>query len=173
MKSKSIPNADNTPEQTKGAPGPSLIIPPGIYRIYSFLSNYKIVDMSLTEDSKGRHNVKLYDDSNVPESTWHIKYHGNGEHWIANGRYQTKVVVAYDGNVITSTMHGSMGPEFYWIFKDAGSGGFYYIQNKRDGTIMDVRGSQTANNTNIILYPYGGGGENQKFRLWRIGDIPG
>ncbi|SFH22981.1 RICIN domain-containing protein [Pseudomonas sp. NFACC45] len=172
MKSKSIPHVDKTPEQTKGAPGPSIIIQPGIYKIYSFLSNYKIVDMALKEDSKGRHEVKLYDDSAEPESTWHIKYSGNGEHWIANGRYQTRVVEAYEGNVITSPLHGSMGPEFYWIFKDAGSGGFFYIQNKRYGTVMDVRGAQTANNTNIIDYAYGGA-ENQRFRLWRIGDSPG
>ncbi|MDP9783267.1 RICIN domain-containing protein [Pseudomonas fluorescens] len=171
MKSKSIPNA-KTPEQTKGAPGSSLIIPPGVYRIYSFLSNYKIVDMALSEDSRGRHNVKLYDDSDAPESTWHIKYHGNGEHLIANGLYPTRAAQAYDGSVVAAPIHGSMGPEFYWIFKDAGSGGFFYIQNKRYDTVMDVRGGQTANNTNIIDYTYGGV-ENQRFRLWRIGDIPG
>jgi len=170
MKSKSIPNA-KTPEQTKGAPGSSLIIPPGVYRIYSFLSNYKIVDMALSEDSRGRHNVKLYDDSDAPESTWHIKYSGNGDHTISNGLYQARLVQPYDGNVVAAPS-GGMGQEVYWIFKDAGSGGFFYIQNKRYGTVMDVKGGQTGNNTNIIDYAYGGT-ENQRFRLWRIGDNPG
>lgn len=171
MKSKSTPSADKTPEQIKGAPGPSIIIQPGLYKIYTFLSNYKLVDMALNEDSQGRHNVKLYDDSDAPESTWHIKYSLNGEHWIINGKYETRVVTVYDGGVITSPLHGSMGPEFYWLFKDAGAG-FVYIENKRYGTVMDVKGAQTANNTNILDYTYGGTA-NQKFRLWRIGDSLG
>jgi hypothetical protein len=166
QKNEISPREDETPEQTtKGAPGGAINIEEGTFKICTALNNfYSVVDMSLAGDSNRRHNVKLYNDNWEPESKWAIVRAGGVPYGylLINKKDETLVMgEATNNSVIASPSTGR--PAQIWRFKDAG-GGLFYIENQYDFKVMDVKGSSTAMNTDIINYPYTGG-VNQKFKL--------
>ncbi|WP_434704728.1 RICIN domain-containing protein [Pseudomonas sp. Z1-12] len=171
MPDEITPREDQAPEQeSQGAPGSGVTIPEAVYKIYTYLGDNKLVDMSLQAEGNNVHNVKVYRDTSASESTWlFISKPAKGGYLIANGRnYSLALGESTNNSVITSAI--TERPAQIWVLKSAGNE-FYYFENKYDGKVMDLHGASTADNTNIINNRYSGW-NNQKFRLVRIRDLP-
>lgn len=157
---------------TSGAPGQPERIQDGSYKIYTALSETKLVDMALAESNNGSRNVKLYADSNALESTWSFYYNTNKAAYVIRNRKITNLELGRptsDFDNVAAIAPPASDPVHYWFLKSADQR-HYYLEHIRDGRLMEVKDSGTANNTNIILRPYSGA-TNQKFRLELIRPI--
>ncbi|MDR6958577.1 hypothetical protein J2W43_002559 [Pseudomonas brassicacearum] len=172
---KDTSNLSNTISERSPIP---IIVPDGVYKIYSHIRTHPIrhlvVDMALVEDSDGVHNVKLFHDNDEPESTWRFFRHPDTALYeISNGINNSLFLGRSEGNgnnAITSPQEtGSGWRRWQWYLKNAGDG-VVAIENHSNQYVLDVAGSHTADNTNIILYPYQGS-DNQKFRLLKLRDL--
>ncbi|WP_123342665.1 RICIN domain-containing protein [Pseudomonas brassicacearum] len=162
MKEEFSPNKNDIQEQApSGAPGENVHFPYGLYKIYSALSGSKLVDMALSGDSNLVHNVKLFHDNAEPESTWIIN-RASGDYVIYNGKFQNLSLMVSGDNIVAMPENGLA--KFRWSFKKYNDE-FVYIQSGSD--VMDVRGGNTADNTNIILWPYHGAA-NQRFKIVKV-----
>ncbi|NWA04715.1 RICIN domain-containing protein [Pseudomonas gingeri] len=177
MQDEIPPIEGETSEQTpKGAPGSAVRVPDGIYKIHTALSNGQssLVDMYLNGSGSPlyRHGIKLYHNNNERESTWHISYRDKyNSYLIYNGKVDNRMLEATDSSdLYASLILGSQNiipPNYQWIFKNAGSPNNYYIECKSNGNVLDVRGSQTNDNSQIIHWPYHGT-VNQRFILVKL-----
>jgi len=159
-------------EQTpKDAPGAAIKIPDGVYKIYTSLTNTHVIDMSLSGGIIDDHSVKLFHDNNEPESTWKISYiSAHDAHIINNGKLsQLMLKVIGDSGVYASYDTSSQSRAYHWVFKSAGTN-VVYIESKASGDVLDVEGSNTADNNRILAWPYKGS-TNQKFKLVKIGSL--
>jgi len=174
MQDDEVPqNATEASEQ--GAPGVNVSVPNAVYKIHSNLDNSMIVDMSLTESSASTHNVKLYSNSSATESTW--KFYSIqvtrdlSMYLITNGRNNLALGKSpyYEDEENAIASRNDWRSSQLWLLKDAG-GGSVYLENQWASDVLDVRGGSTSNNTNIIVYPYGGS-SNQRFKLAYVRDL--
>ncbi|AMB83805.1 hypothetical protein AWM79_00160 [Pseudomonas agarici] len=162
MEDETTPRDTEIPEQALGAPGGAERIDNGLYKIYTDLTSSMLVDMALSADGNRAHNVKLYRDNPAPESTWEFHFdHIKQGYLIINGKNQSRVLEPSGDNVVAAPM--TLDTRQFWTLKKAGTQ-LFYIENKSNGKVLDVNGSNTAENTNIIAYTYGGT-KNQKFKL--------
>ncbi|NWE73489.1 RICIN domain-containing protein [Pseudomonas gingeri] len=172
MQDEHTPDDRENPEQAiQGAPGSPVKIQQGVYKIYTHLSGSKLVSMSLSGNDPDSRNVRLYQDTSAAESTWSISRLSNDAYLMRNGKMPQLAIRQVSGNNIYAEYEASpiSFSAFYWFFKNAGNG-YMYIENRSYGHVMDVKGSNTADNTDIIGWPYTGTA-NQKFRLVKIGDL--
>lgn len=172
MQDKTTPANGKISEQTpKDAPGAAIKIPDGVYKIYTSLTNTNVIDMSLSGGIIDDHNVKLFHDNNEPESTWRIAYtSAHDAYIIKNGKLNQLMLKAVgDSGVYASYDTTTQSRAYHWIFKNAGTN-VVYIENRASGHVLDVEGSNTANNTRILAWPYKGSA-NQKFKLVKISDL--
>lgn len=170
-----LDNPQASGQTTDGTPRVIVSVPNAVYKIHSGLSNSMIVDMSLTESSAHTHNVKLYNNNSAAESTW--KFYSIqitrdlSVYLITNGHNNLSLGMSTyyddDGNAIASTNNWRSSQ--LWLLHDAGNG-YVYLENQWNYGMLDVRGGGTSNNTNIIVYPYGGSA-NQKFKLAYVKDL--
>ncbi|WP_238702760.1 RICIN domain-containing protein [Bacillus thuringiensis] len=56
--------------------------------------------------------------------------------------------------------------EHYWKLKRAGAG-YVYVENLKNGHVLDIMGSGTGNGTNLIVYNRTGT-TNQKFKIQKL-----
>ncbi|MCI0994524.1 RICIN domain-containing protein [Pseudomonas corrugata] len=143
----------------------------GLYKIYTALNSRMLVDMSLTADSNGYYNVKLYPDRNEVESTWAIIYNVGGQNAfsIVNATDQFRYIGYLGPGYLAA--NGGGDSRSYWHFQEAGDGLYYIVNSYNSNIVVDVKGSNTAVNTDIIPWEKKGS-LNQKFRLVRIGEYP-
>ncbi len=120
MPDKTTPPGGDAPEQAvQGAPGAVIRVPDGRYKIYTYLDNSKLVNISTIEESGRRYRAKLYHDNNAPESIWTFTFlDWRNVHKIQNGwrddydlfldRDNDNVYARYTVNPLTQ----------YWILKE-------------------------------------------------------
>ncbi|NWB50896.1 RICIN domain-containing protein [Pseudomonas gingeri] len=152
----------------KGASDKALFVEDGIYKIYAAINNgASLVDMAISASSGRIHNVKLFHDNSSPESTWKFTRKSGADYYVITNQLEKDLVlgVLNDDNVVASPITG--GPEQAWLLYKGDSNYTYYLQVWL-GKVMDVVGSGTANNTNIIVYPPQSK-RNQMFGLTKIG----
>ncbi|CAH0255165.1 RICIN domain-containing protein [Pseudomonas brassicacearum] len=149
----------------------------GRYKIFTYLKDSMLVDMSKTAGARNAHNVKLHTDNPAPESTWNIY----------NIRFSQRGPLLLITNVLNNNALG-MSPYWedksgdtknvvaspvdwrssqFWVLQDAGDGYFFLINAQTQEDALDVTGSNTTNGTNIVAYPKQNS-NNQKFKFSRL-----
>jgi len=162
---------DDTPKQKHSdVPGPAVIIPEGIYKIYTHLNNTSVVDMRLVGTPKP---AQIFHDNNEPESRWRIKYDDRFDAHTLTNQYpgaRYLYVVNYSEVYAEQTLN-IVKPQYHWTFKNVGSDtNLFYIENVYTLHVLDVEGSGTADRTKINALPYKGSA-NQKFKLVKLSDF--
>ncbi|NWE80402.1 hypothetical protein, partial [Pseudomonas yamanorum] len=96
MQDKTTPADGEVPEKKlSDVPGPSVIIPEGIYKIYTHLTNINLISMTLEGHPP---IVNLWHENSEPQSKWRITYEAQYEaHIIYNERrpYDSLFVADY------------------------------------------------------------------------------
>ncbi|AHL36946.1 hypothetical protein CD58_27635 [Pseudomonas brassicacearum] len=140
----------------------------GTYKIYSNLDYRMLVDMSLTANADGTHNVKLYRDTNALESTWFIDLPAYRDFEISNKRNESlKLAKARSDNDYNAVADPAPDDDRdQWYFADAGSG-VVYIINEPYRSALEVMDDNAPSNANIALRPFNGE-DQQKFRLMKL-----
>ncbi|NWB50898.1 RICIN domain-containing protein [Pseudomonas gingeri] len=147
-------------------PGPSVIIPEGVYKIYTHLTNINLISMTLTGAPP---IVNLWHENTEPQSKWRITYEEKYEaHLIYNERAPSKSLFVADySDVFVEKRPIIYRPPHFWAFKSAGDKDVYFIESMHNFHVLDVNGSNMADGTRIIAWPYKGSA-NQKFKLVRV-----
>lgn len=143
-----------------------LYIEEGTYKIYPALDDTKLVDMSLTANADGTHNVKLYRDTNALESRWYIAQSSIHSSYVISNKKNESLKLAKARSDDDYNAVADPAPDYerdWWDFADAGSGRFY-IYNQQYHSVLELIDGNTADNANIGLRPFTGETE-QKFRL--------
>ncbi len=149
------------PQQIKG----EKTIPDGMYKIKSAINQKMVLDISGGSKADFA-NVQIWEDSNVKQQKFHIKYIGNGFYTI-RAVHSKKSVDVYAGsqelgaNVNQYSYNG--GDAQQWIIKDAGSG-YYNLISKCNYLYLDIYAGATSNGTNVQMYE-GNGSNAQKFKF--------
>jgi len=168
MQDKTTPSDGEASKQIlSDVPGPAVIIPEGIYKIYTLLNNSSVVDMHL---GGAPNAVQIFHDNNEPESRWHIRYDDRvNAHRIKNDYPGNKYLYVINySEVYVSQPPNDLAPQYNWTFKNEGIGtDVFYIESAYTLHVLDVEGSGTSDRTKINDLPYKGS-VNQKFKLVRL-----
>ncbi|MBV6751055.1 RICIN domain-containing protein [Pseudomonas chlororaphis] len=161
-------NGDVSAQTPKGPEGNNMHVPRGFYKIYSSLSypNW-LVDMSLSGGDE--HNVKLFQDNDEPESRWEIYGEDNIYKYSIRNARELRLLLTHTshGSVVAYPEGPGISERYRWSFRDAGNGFVYIVASNSGDAVLDVKGSYTANNADIITWEYAGTA-NQKFRLVKL-----
>ncbi|KEQ24736.1 phosphatidylinositol-specific phospholipase C domain-containing protein [Paenibacillus tyrfis] len=145
-------------------PGEEVQVKDGTYRITSTLKLSSLVDMSKSSDR----NVVLYNSQNQLNGEWNFKYDTTKKAYHITNRWDPTRALAWNSSAGSINVFGAgiakSKDEQYWILKRTGDG-YLHLVNKKNDTVLDVQGGQTANWTNINAWGLVEGENNQKFKL--------
>jgi hypothetical protein len=172
MQDKTNPADGEAPKQVlSDVPGAKVIIPEGVYKIYTHLTNINVVNMEPEPGSGSAtpHRVNLYHDNNEPQSKWRIRYESRVDaHLIINQYYPVLEIEAIDYSDVYATQRSAtLKSSYYWLFKSSGTTDVYFIESISTGHVLDVEGSGMADRTRILQWPYKASA-NQKFKLVKV-----
>ena len=137
----------------------------GMYKIKSAINSNMVLDISGGSKADFA-NVQIWEDSDVKQQKFHIKYIGNGFYTI-RAVHSKKSVDVYAAsqelgtNVNQYTYNGGNAQQ--WIIKDAGNG-CYNIISKCNYLYLDIYAGATSNGTNVQMYE-ANGSNAQKFKF--------
>lgn len=143
--------------------GEEIRVPDAHYSIKSALNLNKGVHM-LRDDTR---NINLWDYTNELHHEFTLQYDVNKKAYQIWNRWDPTRVMAWndisESDNVSGTPFNRFKDEHYWKIKRAGNG-YIYLENLKNGHVLDVSGSGTTNGTNLIVYPLNQG-INQKFKL--------
>ncbi len=141
----------------------------GYYIIATALDENKVIDISTASKLSGA-NVQIWQNVDVPQQKFYVKYDGYGYYTIKNVNSNKMIDVANGqterGNNVWQWTSNSTDAQKWVISKT--SDGYYNIISKSSGINLEVAGGKTANGTNIQIN-FATNSKNQKFRFIEAG----
>ncbi|MDZ3952419.1 phosphatidylinositol-specific phospholipase C domain-containing protein [Bacillus thuringiensis] len=143
--------------------GEEIRVPNGHYRIQSALKNTSVVDMNLNGN-----NIYLWDYVKQLNAEFTLQYDEAKKSYVIWNRFNPTLVMAWnavpDSINVFGTPFDATKDEHYWKVKRAGNG-YVYLENLKNGNVLDVIGGGTSNGTNISVWGVVPGAMNQKLKL--------
>ena len=180
MKETAPPLEGETPElatDSASAPGEPIVIPKGVYWIFTALGGSKTISMATIAYANRVFNVNLWSESADLQSTWEVDtyYNNTGLYTIKNGKDNALALAKHkDNNNIITEPSPPFGPlsddRNIWSFKDAGDGFVYIVSFANPQSVMEVVEANTVDGTHISLHPVHGA-THQKFRMIKIRNL--
>ncbi len=157
VNSQSTPQIDNT-ERGK-------TIQDGVYTIRTALNTNYVIDV-INASMDNFANIQLYQDANVNQQKFNVKYIGDGYYNIT-ALHSNKALDVANGGMVAGTniwqIEVNNTDAQSWIIKSSGDG-YYYVISKKNGLYLDVAGNVAKNNANIQVNTQNGS-KAQKFKF--------
>lgn len=125
----------------------------GVYTIKAALNEKKVLDVSMASNLSGA-NIQVWDNENVGQQRFIIKYLGDGLYSIENFKSGKVLDVAGANkkngtNVWQFDSNGTNAQK--WVIKDCGDG-YYNLISRCGGLYLNVAKDKVSNGTNIQVY---------------------
>ena len=140
----------------------------GIYTISSLLDKNKVIDISAASKYSGA-NVHIWEELNVPQQKFYIKYGGDGYYTITNMNSGKVLDVQWGKTEIRTNVwqYENNGTDAQkWVISETKDGN-YNIISKVSGIYLEVSDNRALNGTNVHIN-YGSGTNNQKFMFNKV-----
>lgn len=151
----------------------SKTIEDGTYEIRTVLNKNKVFDIDLGSTESGA-NLQIWEDSNVPQQRFYVRYIGNGLYSITVKK-SNKVL-----DVVNGVMQNENRIQQYdwnntdaqkWIIRETENGKFNII-SKGTGLYLTVEKNEIQNGTRVLTYGKSEK-ENQEFTFEKVTELNG